>query len=113
MGRRLWAVFILVWAGTALAAETNFALYSASSSMDGKPVTLKLDTRNGDSWFFDGVRWQVMEETGSKNRYEEPAYQLKLTDSTQGLVILRFSEVNGSSWIYTAHGWEYIEESTP
>ncbi len=106
---------ILVWAGlcagSVLAApDTEYALYSASSALDGKPVTLKLNTFSGDSWFFDGRQWQPMAESGNKNFYDMPSYQLKLTDSAQGLVIFRFSVVNGSTWVYTSGGWEFIDE---
>ncbi len=104
----LWA---LLWGSAALAESSgDFKLYSASSSLDGKPVTVRLNTYSGDSWFFDGGSWQRMLETGSKNSYEEPDYTLSMSDSAQGLVLIRFSVRNGSAWIYTSSGWNYIKE---
>ncbi|MCL6415338.1 hypothetical protein MIB92_06725 [Aestuariirhabdus sp. Z084] len=112
---RQWAVMAVMLVGLSCQLayaepEGDFELYSASSALDGQPVTLKLNTLSGNTWHFDGSAWLAMNETGSKNLYESPSYRLQLTDSSQGLVIFRFSVVNGSSWIYTSRGWEYIEE---
>lgn len=110
----LLAFWAVLWCSSALAESEsggNFKLYSASSSLDGKPVTVRLNTSTGDSWFFDGDSWQRMLETGSKNSYGESSYTLVMSDSAQGLVLIRFSVRNGSAWIYTSSGWSYIKES--
>ncbi|WP_163832411.1 hypothetical protein [Spartinivicinus ruber] len=117
MTKRLW-VLLLGWLIIVPVCWGNdnigrFQIYTASSTKDGRPIALKLDTYTGDSWFFNGEYWQQMKETGAKNIYKQASYRLSLTDSDSGLVIFRFSAINGSAWSYADNGWRYIHNEAP
>lgn len=105
---RIAALFALLFSGSVWAANDNYALYSFVTGAFQDSVTIRLDTRTGKTWFFDGEYLKPMREAKTPKRYRNAAYELNPQTKSDGTLLLRIDRVNGSVWVYRQERWQAL-----
>ncbi len=108
--RMLLGALALCWASGTLAANDNFALYTFAAGTMADAVAVRLDTRSGQSWYFDGETLVPIREAAPPRRYGNPAYELNPLRLAEGTVLLRLDRASGQLWAFREERWEPLEQ---
>lgn len=102
------ALLASLWTLSAHAVNDNYALYSFTTGTLQDSIVVRLDTRSGESWFFDGSALQRLRENKTPKRYRNPAYELMPQEGRDGTLLLRLDRVSGQLWVYRQERWQRL-----